>query len=85
MSGFSPLPEVCKFWASPSQCPAKENGCLKGTLVSEAVMNSDGDTIDEKIEMEICDTHKTSQKNVEDATNINQSIQIKHPSAAKRH
>jgi len=38
----------------------------------EAVMNSDRETIDEEIEMEICDTHKTSGKNREELpTHIN--------------
>ena len=47
-------------------------------------MNSDRDKIDEEIEMEICDTHKTSGKNREDTTNTYQSVQIKHISVASK-
>ena len=55
-------------------CHAKEKWVLKETYVVESVMDSGGDTIVEKIEMETCDTHKTSGKNREDTTNTDQSV-----------
>jgi len=56
----------------------------KKTPVAEAILDYDGDTIDEEIEMETCDTHKTNGKNRKDVINTDQSVQIKHPSAASK-
>ena len=76
--------KCASFGHLTSQCPAKEKWVSTETPVVEAVMDSDGDTIDEEIEMKTCDTHKNSGMNREDAINTDQSIQIKHQSAASK-